>query len=388
MQKLISLSSDIIDEADIETVIAWLRTNPQLTKGERTRYFESKFSEYLGCKHSIYCNSGSSANLLIVSALQQLGILKNNKVIVPQLSWATTLFPVMQLGLTPVLCDCSKDNLGLDIDDLYRIIEEEEPAAIMLVHVLGFSSSIVEIRAACEYHNIILIEDTCESLGSEVNGQKLGTFGLAGSFSFYFGHHISTIEGGMICTNDTDLADMLKMLRSHGWDRDLSPQKQQELRTEHDVNNFGALYKFYHAGFNCRATDLQAVIGINQMEKLQRIISSREKNYHLYRQQLNDNVWKPVVTDTQNVVSNMGYPLATPNRDEVVAKLHENKIDYRPIISGSMGMQPVWVRQYGIQIGHNSSYFDDYGLYVPNNQDLTEEEIARVCSIVNDASQS
>ena len=313
----IKLCSDIIGKQDIDLLIEWLKDVPRLTKGEKTLEFENGFSEKIGCKHSIYCNSGSSANLLIVSALQQMGLLHNNKVVVPQVSWSTTVFPVIQFGLTPVLCDCNLDNLGIDVAHLEQIIHDEKPAAIILVHVLGFDSHIEKIIELCEANNVIVIEDTCESLGSRTSEKMLGTFGLASSFSFYFGHHISTIEGGMVCTDDDDFADMVRMIRSHGWDRDLSDEKKQEYRSACEATDFDSLYKFYYAGFNLRSTDLQAFLGINQLDKIDFITEQRERNYWTYRDNLRDDLWKPTLEKNQGTVSNMGYPIIVENKNEI-----------------------------------------------------------------------
>ena len=229
----ISLCSDIINEEDIALLIGWLKTCPKLTKGSETVRFENAFSKYIGIKHSIFCNSGSSANLLIVSALNQMGLLPNKKVVVPQVSWSTTIFPVIQFGLEPILCDCNLENLGIDLEHLESILKEHQPSALILVHVLGFDSNIEEVTKLCHKYNVLLIEDTCESLGSKTSNKMLGSFGFASSFSFYFGHHISTIEGGMIVTDDDDFADVIKMIRSHGWDRDLNRESQNKYRDKY-----------------------------------------------------------------------------------------------------------------------------------------------------------
>ena len=160
----------------------WLADIPRLTKGEKTVEFENKFARFLGCKHAIYCNSGSSANLLITSALKQSGKLKNNKIIVPQISWSTTVFPVIQLGLEPILCDCNLENLGIDLEHLESILKEHQPSALILVHVLGFDSNIEEVIKLCNKYNVLVIEDTCESLGSKTSNKMLGLSELSRSY--------------------------------------------------------------------------------------------------------------------------------------------------------------------------------------------------------------
>jgi CDP-6-deoxy-D-xylo-4-hexulose-3-dehydrase len=223
----IPLVKDTITEDNINTLIEWLKTNPRLTKGELTPKFEKEWSDWMGVKYSVFLNSGSSANLAMIYSLILSNKLKNKKIIVPAVSWVTTVTPAIQLGLEPIMCDCDKDDLGLDIDHLKLLIEKHDPSCIILVHVLGIPNKMDEIQKLCDENNIILLEDTCESVGSMYKGKKLGTLGSMSSFSFYYGHHMSTIEGGMVCTDDEELYTILLSIRSHGWDRDL-PEKQKK----------------------------------------------------------------------------------------------------------------------------------------------------------------
>ena len=383
---MIKLCSDIIDKNDIENLIGWLKTIPKLTKGQKTLSFEKRFASIIGCKHAVFCNSGSSANLLATSALIQSGLMRNNKIVVPQVSWSTTVFPAMQLGLSPIMCDCDSLNLGIDVDNLLEIIEEEKPSALILVHVLGFDSSVQKIKDICEQNNILLIEDTCESLGSVVAGKMLGSYGLASTFSFYFGHHISTIEGGMVCTNDDYLAEVLKMIRSHGWDRDIDEEAKQKYRSKYNVKEFDSLYKFYYQGFNLRSTDLQAFIGLSQLTKIKQIANKRHENFNRYLELIDNKFWKPVLN--QEIVSNMGYPLILSNRERVYQELKNNNIESRPLVSGSMGTQPAWSKTYGESRMKNSTIVNDKGMYVPNHGDLSNEDIEKICSIINKYGES
>ena len=227
------LAKDIIDSSDIDTLCSWLKTNQQLTTGPLTLKFEEEWAKWLGVKHAVYVNSGSSANLLALYTLMERGDLSaGDQVIVPAVSWATDLAPVIQLGLEPILCDCNLDDLSIDLDAFEKICQTRNPKAVMFVSVLGLVPDMKRVTDLCQKYNICLIEDTCESLGSKFNGQKLGTFGLMSTFSLYFGHHISTIEGGIVATNDSELYDMLKSIRSHGWDRGLSNETQNNLLVE------------------------------------------------------------------------------------------------------------------------------------------------------------
>jgi CDP-6-deoxy-D-xylo-4-hexulose-3-dehydrase len=376
------LVEDTIDQSDINELIEWLKTNPKLTKGNLTIEFEKKWSEYLGVKHSVFLNSGSSANLAMFYALLLSGKLRNKKVIVPAVSWVTTVTPTIQFGMEPIMCDCDEDNLGLDINHLKDLIKEHNPSSIILVHVLGVPNHLDEIIKLCEENDIILLEDTCESIGSKYNDSKLGTYGSMSSFSFYFGHHMSTIEGGMVSTNDEDLYNILLSIRSHGWDRDLSEEKQKELRSNHSVNDFRSLYTFYYPGFNLRATDLQAFIGLSQLKKIDRIVESREKNFNYYNKYISNSSWK-IVPPKNSYVSNFSFPIITEKIDELVIELKNNKIECRPLICGSMGEQPFWVDRFGVTKLPNASKVHKYGLYLPNNPNISEEDIMFISSIVN-----
>ena len=380
--KKIDLVKDTIDGDDIQKLISWLQTNPRLTKGELTVQFEKEWSEWLGKKYSVFVNSGSSANLAAIYGLLLSGKLKNNKIVVPAVSWVTTVTPAVQFGMEPIMCECDEENLGLNINHLKQIIKDHDPSCIILVHVLGFPNHMDEILELCEKHNIQLIEDTCESMGSEYNNKKLGTFGDLSTFSFYFGHHMSTIEGGMISTDDEDLYHILLSIRSHGWDRDLPKSKQVELRKKYNIGDFRSLYTFYYPGFNLRATDLQAFIGLQQLKKLNTIIENRNINYQRYHDGIKNAEWK-VNPPTNSFISNFSYPVITKNIKELVEKLTENNIECRPLICGSINEHPFWYERYGKQELPISKKVHEYGLYLPNNHQMTIEEVDKVINIVN-----
>ena len=191
----ITLVKDTIDKDDVDNLIEWLKTYPRLTKGPKTVEFEEKWSKWIGCKYSVFVNSGSSANLLMLYALKVIGNLRNDKIVVPALSWATDMAPVIQLGFEPLICDCNMQNLAVDVGQLESIFKYHKPAALILVSVLGLSPDMDKIIKLCQKYGVILLEDNCESQGTEFRGEKLGNFGLMSSFSTYFGHTMSTIEG-------------------------------------------------------------------------------------------------------------------------------------------------------------------------------------------------
>ena len=382
MIKKIDLVKDTINSEDINRLVEWLKTNPKLTKGNLTIEFEKIWSAWLGVKYSVFVNSGSSANLAAIYSLILSHRMKNKKIIVPAVSWVTTVTPAIQLGLEPIMCECDITNLGLDIEHLKKLIKEENPSAIILVHVLGFPNRMTEIVNLCQENNILLIEDTCESLGSKYNSNNLGTFGQLSTFSFYFGHHISTIEGGMVSTNDEELYHILLSIRSHGWDRDLPKQKQLDLRKKYKIDDFRSLYTFYYPGFNLRSTDLQAFLGILQIEKINQIIESRNNNYLKYQNEINNNFWK--INPTENsFISNFSYPIITKQIKKLTSELIKNKIECRPLICGSINEHPFWYERYGKKELPNSRLVHEFGLYIPNNHQLTDDEISKIITVVN-----
>jgi CDP-6-deoxy-D-xylo-4-hexulose-3-dehydrase len=380
--KNIKLVNDTINHKDLSDLINWLKTNPKLTKGDLTIEFEKEWSKWLGTKYSVYVNSGSSANLAMIYSLLISNRLKNKKIIVPTVSWTTTVTPLIHLGLEPILCECDKETLGIDIEHFKTLIKEHKPSALIIVHILAFPCKMDEIMQLCEENDIILLEDSCESIGSEYNNIKTGNFGLMSSFSFYYGHHMSTIEGGMVSTNNEEMYNLLLSIRSHGWDRDFNKEYQSNLRKENNVNDFRALYTFYYPGFNLRSTDLQAFIGLNQIKKIDDFSNKRNKNYMIYDSLIKNDFWK--IKNYDNCFySNFAYPIITPKIKEVVSELIENKIECRPLVCGSIGLQPYWKNIYGEQNFEFGNIVHHNGLYVPNNQDITENEIEFICHIIN-----
>lgn len=387
---MIKLAEATNDEQDLTALADWISGFPRLTQGEKTREYEAEWSKYLTTRHSVSVNSGSSANLLMLYTLIVSGELEpGDSVVVPALSWATDLAPVMQLGLEPILCDCNLHDFSLDLDHLETILsdgvvvtktgmkERIRPKAVILVPVLGFVPDMDRITKLCEDHKVILLEDCCESLGSEYKGRKLGTFGVMSTFSTFFGHHISTIEGGMVCTDNPEYDKILRSIRAHGWGRDWTEQQQIEAQEEWGVSDFDARFTFYNAGFNCRSTDLQAFLGLRQLEKLPSIVSKRHENYNKYLQLLDRGA------DPEGVyVSNFAFPVITEAREQLIQSLAEADVECRPLICGSLGEQPFYIKKYGKQELPNASLAKTYGMYVPNHHLLSDVEIEKIAGII------
>jgi CDP-6-deoxy-D-xylo-4-hexulose-3-dehydrase len=313
-----------------------------------------------------------------------LGLLKNKKICVPSLSWATDLAPVLQFDLEPILIDCNLDNLSVDLNHLETTFKEQNPSVLILVSVLGLSPDMDSILKLCEQYDVILLEDNCESQGTSYKGKKLGNFGLMSSFSTFFGHTMSTIEGGVITTNDEKIYHTLLQLRSHGWSRDLPITEQKKLQKEWNCDDFSNLYTFFIPGFNLRSTDLQAQIGINQLAKIDEIITKRNENFKTYKKILSSEVWFPNETQ-HSYTANFAIPILTSNSESkrsLIKELIENEIACRPLISGSMGTQPFYKKLYGETKLPNCTIVDNCGIYVPNHPNLEQKEIKLICDII------
>ena len=386
MQKAIKLVSDTIDKKDLKALSDWMLQSetPQLTKGPLTIEFEKNWSEWLGVKYTTYVNSGSSAILLALAALKETNRLRNEKVVVPALSWLTDVSSVMQLGMDPILCDCNSEDLSLDLNDLEEIFKEENPSIMILVSVLGLVPDMNAVVKLCKKYGVYLIEDVCESMGSSYKGNKLGTFGDISLFSLYYGHHISTIEGGLICTNNEELNTIIRSMRSHGWDRDWNAKTKREYRDLHDISEFDSMYTFYYPGYNLRSTDLQAFIGLRQIGKIDKFSEIRSDNFKIYQELLSEHNELFLEYRENTFISNFAYPMVHQQREEIISALKENRIEVRPLIAGNMANKPFWKMKYG---DHNDFFFncseiDVHGFYLPNHQGLSREDIEYICSII------
>jgi len=379
----IPLVKDTINSTDIKNLSDWLLTNPRLTKGKLTLEFEKEWSKWNGNKYSIFVNSGSSANLLMVYALLVSGKLKNKKAIVPAVSWVTTVAPFIQLGLDPILCDCDKTNLGLDIDHFEELCKKHLPAVAIIVHVLGHTGNMDKILEICNKYGVILLEDCCESHGTQYANKKVGNFGKMASFSFYFGHHMSTIEGGMVVTDEEDLYNIMLSLRSHGWARDTEQSYRMNLKQKYEIDDFREKFTFYYPGFNIRSTDLNAFLGLEQLKRLDDTVQKRSENYWIYRKKLENYYW--IQKSDASLISGFSVGLMADNADnleKIAASLEKNSIETRPLICGSIGEQPFWIDLYGKAVLPNASKVHSQGFFVPCNPDLTKEEINKVCDVL------
>ncbi len=386
---MIKLVSDTIDKNDINHLIGWLSQDeiPRLTKGNLTWELEKKWAEKIGTKYSVFVNSGSSSILLTLAAMLHLDKvgkkpLKNKKIIVPALSWATDVSSPMLLGYETIMCDCNMQDLSCDLDHLEVLFKEHDPSTLILVSPLGLVPNMLDITQLCAKYDVILLEDVCESMGSKFNGKYLGSFGFASFFSMYFGHHLSTIEGGFINTNDEDFYHLLLMMRSHGWDRDLPTWKQIQLREQHNCTDFDSLYNFYVPGMNLRSTDLQAFIGLRAIDKLDDYSSKRRDNFKCYMNNLKNNQLH-LEENPNDYVSSFAIPIVHPMRNDIIRDLIDNDIEVRPLIAGNMANKPMWLSENKPVKLPNCEILDSFGFYIPNHQDLKLDDITMISNIIN-----
>lgn len=375
------LAKETINDEDVNALCDWLKGFPRLTKGQLTWEVEKDWAEYIGTKHAVFNNSGSSANLLMVYAAIMAGRIENKKIVVPSVGWVTTIAPAIQFGLDPIMCGADSKTFGMDLDQLEAICEKENPDAVIYVQVLGVPHYRERLLALKEKYGFILLEDACAALGASYSdGQMVGTIGDMSSFSFYFGHQLSTIEGGMVNTSDPELYDILLMLRSHGWGKDLPEGSYNKLIEQNEIDDFHKPFTFFVAGFNLRSTDLQAFLGIRQIKKAKWVSSQRNKNHLLYAKLLDGHVqyqdWQG-----HNPVSISFGALANSkeHRTEIVNRLVENGIETRIFSAGNLGLHPFWVNRYGKFEDEMSNKIHSCGFFVPNYPELTKEEIHFIC---------
>jgi|ERR1035437_651820 CDP-6-deoxy-D-xylo-4-hexulose-3-dehydrase len=387
----IPLAKDTISNEEIDALIEWLKTYPKLTKGDLTIKLEEEFSKWIGCKYSVFVNSGSSANLLMIAVLKEMGLLKYNRIVVPSLSWSTTLSPCLIYGIEVVLVDVNLSNLSVDLDHLEQIFIKynSEIDSCIIVPILGLSPDFNKINDLMNKYGISnMLVDNCESEGTTFNGHRIGSiFGIMSSFSMFYGHISSSIEGGMITTNDKDIYDCLLMLRSHGWLRDLDVEKQQELKEEWDMDNFSMQYKFMLPAYNLRSTEINAFLELGQRKNIDKVVLKRNENFIQFKNKLSPYTWFPIEVEN-SFTSSFCIPLIAQNKNErnrIIKTLNDNLVENRPIVSSSMGTQPMYVKKYGELILPNASIIDERGLYIPNHPHLTQEEIDLMCKCVIDS---
>jgi CDP-6-deoxy-D-xylo-4-hexulose-3-dehydrase len=377
------LAKETINQKDINALIDWLKTNPRLTMSNLTSEFEKKWSEYIGTKYSVFVNSGSSANLLMVNALIQSGILKGKKIIVPAVAWSTTISPCIQLGLNPIMVDADKKTYGIDLKQTEKLLMKGDIGAIIFVQVLGVPHYKDELLRLSKHYNVPLLEDACAALGSSYeDGTMVGNVGNMSSFSFYFGHQFSTIEGGMVSTNDDELYHTLLMSRGHGWGKDLPDGLYKKKMNDNNIDSFHEPFTFLVTGFNLRPTDLQAFIGLRQIEKSNWISKKRTENHLEYAKHLKGYFeFQDWGDDNPCSISFGVLAKNKQHRKDVVSRLVENGIETRIFSAGNLGLHPFWKNKYGEFHGEVADKIHSRGFFLPNYPELTKNDIKFISEI-------
>jgi CDP-4-dehydro-6-deoxyglucose reductase, E1 len=383
------LMKNNIAREDLNAVIDLLsQEDPVLTQSKNVRAFEEEWSRWLGVKHSVFVNSGSSANLVTLAALKELHG-PSGEVIVPPVTWVSDISAVLHAGFTPVFADIDPRTLSMDTDAILSKITPNT-RAVFLTHVLGFNGLTSKLLAELDARGIPLIEDVCESHGATFEEQKLGTFGWASNFSFYYAHHLSTIEGGMVCTNDADLYEAVRMMRGHGMVRELSTddRKLDYIDANPDLN---PEFIFAFPAFNVRSTEVNAVIGRSQLRRLDANNERRTANFMLFLRNLDPDLYRTDFLTEGSCNYAFTLVLKEPNQDlcdRVQHALRANGIEFRRGTAGGGNQlrQPYLRRVLGNDAWKqcpNADHVHFFGFYIGNYPVLEEERILRLCDLLN-----
>ena len=382
------LMSNNFTNSDISAAIKLLRNKRRiLTQSKNVIDFEKKWSKWLGVKYSVFVNSGSSANLLTITALKIL--YGKGEVIVPTLTWVSDINSVIQNGLKPIFVDINPKNLCMSENDVIKKINKNT-LAVFMTHAQGFNGLTKKLLSTLKKRNILLIEDVCESHGATFNKKKLGTFGKISNFSFYYAHHMSTIEGGMVCTNDKEIYQTIRMLRSHGMVREIG-NKKIEKRIIKRYPNLSPKFIFLHPAYNFRNNEIGAVIGINQLKSLDKNNKIRSSNLNIFLKNLDKNKYRTDFDLKGN--SNYAFPLVlkkanTKNRDRLELYLKKHKIEFRRGNAGGGNQlrQPYiknYVKNINLKNFKEVDHIHFFGYYIGNYPSLKKTKIKKICNILN-----
>jgi len=381
------LMQNNITKDDIDVLMEFLRDLPRLTQSSNVKAFEEEWSEWLGVRYSVFVNSGASANLITMAALKHLR--GEGEIIVPPLTWVSDIASVIQNGFTPVFVDINPRNLCMDDEQVIAKLSEKTKAVFM-THAQGFNGLTARLVETLEQKNIPLIEDVCESHGATFKGKKLGAFGLISNFSFYFAHHMSTIEGGMVCTGDETIYETLRMLRSHGMVRESTNDeiKQKYIQDHPDLSPD---FIFAYPAYNVRNTEIGAVLGRNQLKRLDENNVRRRKNFKLFLENLDSKKYRTDfdLEGSCNYAFNLVIKEPNPKfRKKVESALKKAGVEFRRGSSGG-GNQ---LRQPYLQgiVSENEyakypriEHIHFYGYYIGNYPDLEEMKIHDLCDLLN-----
>ena len=382
------LMQNNIDKLDIAAAISFLQDgdDPILTQSKNVRAFEQAWSNWLGVKYSVFVNSGASANLITIAALKEL--YGDGEIIVPTLTWVSDIAACIQAGFTPVFVDINPHTLGMNVDDVLQKINKNT-RAIFITHVLGLNALDSRLIESAQKNNILIIEDVCESHGATFNGNRLGSLGFASNFSFYYAHHMSTVEGGMVCTNNDEFYQIIRLMRSHGMVREATSDSfKARFLAENPTLNPEFIFAF--PAFNVRNTEINAVIGLSQLSRLDMNNEKRQYNFSLFLSKLD----KEKYFTEFSLEGQCNYALILILREKnpvlfekVVTTLRLLGVEFRRGTAGGGNQlrQPYLKSRYGLnpESYPHVDHVHFYGLYIGNYPSLAEQKIIALCQALN-----
>jgi len=378
-----TLASSTWDENEYLAIQRVIESD-MFTMGKKVAQYEAGFAEFFGSKYALMVSSGSTANLLMIAALfftknESLKLKRGDEIIVPAVSWSTTYFPLQQYGLKVKFVDIDRGTLNMDLDKLEAAITDKTKA-ILSVNLLGNPNDYDRMNEIIAGRNIFILEDNCESMGATLNGQQAGTFGVMGTYSSFFSHHIATMEGGCVVTDNEELYHILLCIRAHGWTRNLP--KFNKVSGEKSDDPFEEAFKFMLPGYNARPLEMSGALGIEQLKKLPSFIETRRKNAQLFQSLFANHPYLSIQQETGNS-SWFGFSLiikenAPYNRADLVKLLTKNGIECRPIVTGNFLKNTEVLQYFDYEVSGTleaAEYLEDHGLFVGNHQNDIENEI-------------
>jgi len=377
------MKSAFVREHDTKQALAdFILRSSRLSMDVKCAEFEQAFAKFQGRRHAVLFNSGASANLALMQSLRNLERLPDGaRVGFSALTWSTNVMPLIQMGMVPVPIDCEPSTMNAMSDNLRTRLTDGRLDAFFITNAIGYAGDLDQVRALCNAEGVLLLEDNCEALGTELPAGMTGNFGLAASFSFFVAHHMSTIEGGMLCTDDEELMEMLRIVRANGWDRNLSASQKHRWRKRFGVESeFDAKYTFYDLGFNLRPTEITGFLGLNQLQYLPETIATRQRTYfRLEEIQKANRDFVPLDHSHIKVLSAFAVPIIC-NTAELRASYMEQfagaGVEIRPMIAGNMQRQPFY-RKYVPGEYHLSGadFIHECGFYFGLHPELTEQDL-------------
>lgn len=372
------LMNNAVTPEDKLKLIEFISSTDKYTNGTKVQEFENAWTEWLGCRHSLFVSSGSTANFLLLASIKELYNIPNtSKVLVPACTWVTNVAPIFQLGLEPVFVDIDLNTFSFDINKL----PDDDIKIVFITHLLGLNAPVEKLKE--KYPNAIFLEDICESHGlKDSHGKKRGC-GTGSTFSFYYGHHMTTIEGGMVCTDDDELYELMRLKRSHGMARNLSPKNYE--RAIQKYPNIDPMFMFLTDGYNFRSTELNAVIGIEQLKRLDENIRIRRENYKYFIEHVDGDKFHVPPYDDGN--SSFCFPFICKSKEDkqkLIKIFDKLDIETRPVVAGNLLIHPFLEKWKDTVEVKNADIVNEHGIYIGNSQFVNVSMIQKLFESIKD----